>query len=129
VGLKAWDNDLHRALTGRERETIFQNVAAAYGAGMDIKINVVFIPGLVDVDQVEAIAAWLAAIDRNIPFHIMGYIPVPGQPYPQPSQQQMASSEEVSRRHLNLVASSRLESAQALNLSDRDNRFAVTRIL
>jgi pyruvate-formate lyase-activating enzyme len=71
VGLKAWDNDLHRALTGRERETIFQNVAAAYGAGMDIKINVVFIPGLVDVDQVEAIAAWLAAIDRNIPFHIM----------------------------------------------------------
>jgi pyruvate formate lyase activating enzyme len=96
---------------------------------MDIKINVVFIPGLVDVDQVEAIAAWLAAIDRNIPFHIMGYIPVPGQPYPQPSQQQMASSEEVSRRHLNLVASSRLESAQALNLSDRDNRFAVTRIL
>ena len=129
VGLKAWDNDLHRALTGRERETIFQNVAAAYGAGMDIKINVVFIPGLVDVDQVEAIAAWLAAIDRNIPFHIMGYIPVPGQPYPQPSQRQMALSEEVSRRHLNLVASSRLDSAQALNLSDRDNRFAVTRIL
>ena len=96
---------------------------------MDIKVNVVFIPGLVDLDQVEAIAAWLAAIDRNIPFHIMGYIPVPGQLYPQPSQRQMALSEEVSRRHLNLVASSRLDSAQALNLSDRDNRFAVTRIL
>jgi pyruvate formate lyase activating enzyme len=129
VGLKAWDNDLHRALTGREREPIFQNVAAAYGAGMDIKVNVVFIPGLVDLDQVEAIAAWLAAIDRNIPFHIMGYIPVPGQPYPQPSQQQMAASEEVSRRHLNLVASSRLDSAQALNLSDRDDRFAAKRVL
>jgi pyruvate formate lyase activating enzyme len=129
VGLKAWDNDLHRTLTGREREAIFQNVAAAYRAGMDIKVNVVFIPGLVDLDQVEAIAAWLAAIDRNIPFHIMGYIPVPGQPYPQPSKEQMASSEEVSRRHLNIVASSRLDSAQALNLSDRDDRFAVKRVL
>jgi pyruvate formate lyase activating enzyme len=129
VGLKAWDNDLHRALTGREREDIFQNVAAAYGTGIEIKVNVVFIPGLVDLDQVEAIAAWLGAIDRNIPFHIMGYIPVPGQPYSQPSQRQMASSEEVSRRHLNLVAISRLDSAQALNLSDRDDRFAVKRVL
>ena len=129
VGLKAWDNNLHLALTGREREIIFQNVAAAYVAGIDIKVNVVFIPGLVDLDQVEAIAVWLASLDRNIPFHIMGYIPVPGQPYPQPSQQQMASSEEVSRRYLNIVASSRLDSAQALNLADRDNRFAVKRVL
>lgn len=129
VGLKAWNDDLHRALTGQEREAIFQNVAAAYDAGMDIKVNVVFIPGLVDLDQVEAIAAWLAAIDRNIPFHIMGYIPVPGQPYPQPTKSQMALSEEVSGRHLHRVASSRLDSAQALHLSDRDDRFAVRRVL
>jgi pyruvate-formate lyase-activating enzyme len=96
---------------------------------MDIKVNVVFIPGLVDLDQVEAIYALLTTIDRNIPFQIMGYIPVSGKPYPQPTQNQMASSEEVSRRHLNLVASSRLDSAQALNLSDRDDRFAVKWVL
>ena len=129
VGLKAWDDDLHRTLTGREREAIFQNVAAAYGTGMDIKINIVFIPGLVDIDQVDAIAAWLAAIDRNIPFHIMGYIPVPGQSYPQPTVEQMIAAEHVSKRHLRHVASSRLKPSHALHLSDRDDRFAVTRIL
>ncbi len=96
---------------------------------MDIKVNVVFIPGLVDLDQVEAIAAWLTTIDRNIPFQIMGYIPLCPASLIRSTQNQMASSEEVSRRHLNPVASSRLDSAQVLNLSDRDDRFAVKRVL
>lgn len=129
VGLKAWDDDLHRALTGREREAIFQNVAAAYGAGIDIQVNVVFIPGLVDIDQIDEITAWLGAIDRNIPFHIMGYIPVPGQSYPKPTVEQMVAAEQVSKRHLRHVAGSRLEPNHALHLSERDDRFAVTRIL
>jgi len=129
VGLKAWDEDLHRALTGRERNAIFANVSAAHETGMDLKINVVYVPGLVDLDQVEAVAAWLAALDREIPFHIMGYIPVPGQPYPQPTEEQMKAAEILSRRHLRHVASSRLAPDHALHLADRDDRFAVTRLL
>jgi len=129
VGLKAWDEDLHRTLTGQERDQIFANVDAAYEAGMDLKINVVYVPGLVDLDQVEGIAAWLATVDRSIPFHIMGYIPVPGQPYPQPTEEQMEAAEMVSKRYLRHVASSRLAPDHALHLADRDDRFAVTRLL
>lgn len=129
VGLKAWDEDLHRTITGQDRNRIFTNVADAHKEGMDLKINVVFVPGLVDLDQVEGVAAWLASVNREIPFHIMGYIPVPGQPYPPPTPEQMAAAETVSRRHLRDVASSLLTPSHALSLADRDNRFAVTRLL
>lgn len=129
VGLKAWDKALHRAVTGYERDQLFSKLKEAYEAGIDLKVNVVYVPGLVDIDQVENISAWLGSIDRKIPFHIMGYIPVPGQPYPQPTVEQMNGAEFASKKHLRSVASSRLNPDHALNLSDRDDRFTVTRIL
>ncbi len=128
VGLKAWDADLHRAYTGRDRDTILGNFATAFRKGLQMKANVVFIPGYVDLDQVEAVAAWLSKLSSDIPFHIMGYIPVPGQPFAQPTVEQMQQAEAVCRKHLAKVDSSRLNPTQATDLASRDNRFAVTRI-
>ncbi|MGP8153884.1 MAG: radical SAM protein [Smithella sp.] len=129
VGLKAWDADIHRAITGQDRDHILTKVAFAHAKGINLKINIVYVPGLIDLDQIEGIAAWVASVDRNIPFNIMGYIPVPGQPYPQPTIEQMTAAEEISKRHLRDVSSSRLSSDNALRLADRDDRFAVTRLL
>lgn len=128
VGLKAWDEKVHLAYTGREKKPIFDNVAAAFDAGMDLRANAVFVPGLVDLDQVEAIAAWLASISPDIPFHVMGYIPVPGQPYQRPTVGQMDQAIQACRKHLRNVGSSHLTGEQALNLSARDDRFAVAQI-
>lgn len=129
MGLKAWDEKVHLAYTGREKRPIFDNFAVAFHAGMELRANVVYVPGLVDLDQVEAIAAWLATLGRDIPFHIiMGYIPVPGQPYTRPTEEQMTVAVERCRKHLAHVASSHLTSEQALDLSARDDRFAVKQI-
>jgi pyruvate formate lyase activating enzyme len=78
VGLKAWREDIHLAYTGREKKPIFDNVAAAFRAGIEIRANVVYIPGLVDLDQVESIARWLSELSPEIHLHVCGYIPVPG---------------------------------------------------
>jgi pyruvate formate lyase activating enzyme len=128
VGLKAWDEKIHRAYTGRPKQPIFDNFVAACRAGLELKANVVYVPGLVDLDQVEAVAAWLATLSRDIPFHIMGYIPVPGQPYRRPTEEEMAAAVETCRRHLAQVASSHLTSEQALELKARDDRFVVRQI-
>ena len=128
VGLKAWDEQVHLSYTGKPRQFILDNVAAAIGAGLEVKLNVVFVPGLVDLDQVEAIAAWIAGLDREAPLHVMGYIPVPGQPYSRPSAEQMAAAVSVCRRYLSRVACSHLSCEQALDLSARDDRFAVKQI-
>ena len=128
VGLKAWDDEVHRRYTGRERQPFFDNFAAAYRAGLEMRANIVFIPGFVDLDQVEAVAAWVAALDRTIPFHVMGYIPVPGQPFPRPTAAQMEQAVTVCRQHLNKVNASHLTVEEALNLVPRDDRFAVRQI-
>jgi len=128
VGLKAWDEAVHLAYTGRPRQPIFDNFATAFRAGLEMKANVVYVPGLVDLDQVEAVAAWLAELSRNIPFHVMGYIPVPGQPYARPSGEQMDEAVRLCRKHLTHVAASHLTSQEALDLSARDDRFQVQRI-
>lgn len=90
--------------------------------------NVVFVPGLVDLDQVEAIAAWLGALRRDIPFHIMGYIPVPGQLYERPTTQQMEMAVRLCQKYLDKVNQSHLSSQDALDLTSRDDRFEVRRI-
>ena len=128
VGLKAWDPRVHLAYTGREKDFIFGNFQRAFEAGMDLKANVVYVPGLVDLDQVEAIAAWLGSLSRDIRFHIMGYIPVPGQTYARPTEGQMELAVQICRKHLSKVASSHLSSQEALDLSARDDRFASRQI-
>jgi pyruvate formate lyase activating enzyme len=128
VGLKAWDEQVHLRYTGRPKQPIFDNFAAAVRAGLSMKANVVFIPGLVDLDQIEAMAEWLASLNPAIPFHVMGYIPVPGQPYQRPTSEQMDAVVRVCQRHLHDVASSHLTSREALDLTARDDRFAVEQI-
>ena len=128
VGLKAWDEDVHLSYTGRPKQMIFDNFAASVAAGMDLRANVVYVPGLVDLDQVEAIAEWLATLSRDIPLHVMGYIPVPGQPYRRPPAEEMDQAVKACRRHLAHVAASHLTSEQALDLSARDDRFVVKQI-
>lgn len=129
VGLKAFDDEVHRRYTGRERSTIVENVERAFAAGIELRTNMVYIPGLVELDQIEATVQWLASMSRDIHFHLCGYIPVPGQPYNRPTDQQMTRALEVCRTHLDDVSSSHLTSEQALDLSSRDSRFAVTRLL
>ncbi|MGA2032413.1 MAG: radical SAM protein [Thermoguttaceae bacterium] len=128
VGLKAWDDQVHLRYTGRPRQPIFDNFAAAVHAGLDMKANVVFIPGLVDLDQIEAMAEWLASLNPSIPFHVMGYIPVPGQPYERPTTEQMDAAVSICQRHLAHVGRSHLSGQEALDLTSRDDRFAVHQI-
>ena len=94
---------VHLRYTGRPKQPIFDNFAAAVHAGLDMKANVVFIPGFVDLDQIEAIAEWLASLNADIPLHIMGYIPVPGQSYERPTTEQMDAAVRVCERHLRHV--------------------------
>lgn len=128
VGLKAWDEETHLRYTGRPKQPIFDNFAAAVDAGLDMKANVVFIPGFVDIDQIEAIAEWLAALNADIPFHVMGYIPVPGQPYERPTATQMDDAVRTCQRHLRHVGRSHLTTEHARDLTCRSDMFVVEQI-
>lgn len=128
VGLKAWDEQVHRDYTGREKAVVFGNFARGFRAGLEMRANAVLIPGWVDVDQIEGIARWLAQLSPEIPFHVMGYIPVPGQPYERPSSEHLGEAVRACRQHLRNVASTHLTPEEARDLTARDDRFVVDRI-
>jgi pyruvate formate lyase activating enzyme len=126
VGLKAWDKKVHRDYTGKDKGAIFANFAKAFESGMELKANVVFIPGFVGLDQIEAIAEWISALNREIPFHIMGYIPVPGQPYTRPTAEQMEDAVNVCKKYLSHVKSSHLSPDDAKNIYAKEDLFKVS---
>ena len=129
VGFKAWSLELHRRITGRDKNLIYDNFAAACDAGLEMAANMVYVPGLVELDEFAGTVQFLSRISPEIPFHIMGYIPVPGEPYRRPTDAEMEQAEALCRTYLRHVASSHLTDAEALDLTCRDHRFRVRTVL
>ena len=125
IGFKAWSDELHLKLTGRPKSLIFDNFSRAFDAGMELSASMIYIPGLVDLDEMEHVLKYLAALDKNIPFHIMGYIPVPGLDYRRPTSEEMEDAKKLCLSYLSKVGASHLTSEEALGLTSRDDRFNV----
>ncbi|MCY2988103.1 MAG: radical SAM protein [Planctomycetota bacterium] len=128
VSFKAFDEDVHRAYTGRPVAPNIENFRRSYEAGLEMRASTVFIPDLGGVEQVEKVAAFVASVDRTIPFHILGYIPVPGAPWRRPTEDEMDEAVAAASRFLDRVTFSHFTSEQAKDLTHRDERFAVQRV-
>lgn len=125
VGFKAWSDDLHLSITGRPKSLIYDNFRAAFDSGMKMAANLVFIPGLVGLSEMEGVLHFLAGLDRTIPFHIDGYIPIPGRSWQRPTDIEMAEAVQLAESFLDNVKYSHLTSEEALDLTARDDRFKV----
>jgi pyruvate formate lyase activating enzyme len=129
VSFKAFDEDLHREYTGHSVAPSLDNFRRSYEAGLELKASTVFNPDFGGVEQIEKVAAFVGGFDRRIPFHILGYIPVPGVSWRRPSDDEMQQAVAVAQRHLDTVTFSHLTSEQAKDLEQRDERFAVRQVL
>ncbi len=125
IGFKAWSEDLHLQLTGRPKSLIFDNFSRAFDNGMELSASMIYIPGLIGLDEMEGVLKFVASLDKNIPFHIMGYIPVPGLDYKRPTVEEMEVAKKLCSSYLTKVGVSHLTSEQALDLTARDDRFNV----
>ena len=125
VGFKAWSKDLHAKITGRPQELIYGNFEKAFQSGMQLAANMVYVPGLVEKTEFEGCVKFLSQLSSDIPFHIMGYIPVPGEPWRRPTEEEMNDITDLCRKYLKNVAASHLSTEEALDLSCRDDRFRV----
>lgn len=128
VGFKAWSEELHLQITGRPKQLIYDNFRNAFDSGIKMAANMVFIPGFVGLDELEGCVRFIASLDPEIPFHIDGYIPVPGQPHRRPTDEEMLEAEALVKSYLPNCRYSHLTSEEALDLSARDDRFRVKRI-
>jgi pyruvate formate lyase activating enzyme len=79
--LKAWDESLHRALTGSSNERTLQNfqrVGEQMGRRPQwplLVASTLLIPGYVDEQEIQQLAAFIAAVDSSIPYALLGFHP------------------------------------------------------
>ncbi|MFH2068341.1 MAG: radical SAM protein [Candidatus Omnitrophota bacterium] len=123
IGLKAFSEETHMRVTGVSRKRVFDNLVRAFQEGIRIKANMILIPGLVDLDEIESAAKFLAGLDRNIPFHVQGYFPVPGRPWRAPAREELEEAVAAARNHLNRVTCSFIDKERLFSPAKSDNRF------
>ncbi len=80
--LKAWDENLHLALTGITNRRTLDNIARA-AKEMDrrpvpplVVASTLLVPGYVDEREVGYIAAFLASLDPRIPYSLLAFHPL-----------------------------------------------------
>jgi len=79
--VKAFTDSLHRVLTGASNRRTLDNFvrAARRAAGRPspplVVASTLLVPGYVDADEVGRIARFIAAVDRTIPYALLGFAP------------------------------------------------------
>jgi len=78
LGIKTWDRERHRALTGRDNEPTLELARRLAGREIPIWVRFVLVPGVTDdpadIGHIAAFAAELGNVERVevLPFHQMG---------------------------------------------------------
>ena len=78
--LKAFDDELHRALTGISNKPVKKNFQRAAERSLESSVPMVIastllVPGYVDAEQVFRIAGFIAGFDPEIPYSLLGFAP------------------------------------------------------
>jgi len=123
ISIKAISNNKHIELTGVSNYKILENFKTIYNAGIDISASTVFIPNFIDKDEIEKICMFISSIDDEIPFHIVGYIPVPWCIWRRPTQNEMEEAIQIAKKYLKKITYSRLSRWQMQNIRKIDKRF------
>ncbi len=79
--LKAWDDRIHRALTGFSNRATLENFRLAAGLGRSrpapppLVASTLLVPGYVDASEVGALASYIASLDPDIPYSLLAFCP------------------------------------------------------
>jgi len=104
IDLKAWCPDFYQSVCGGDIEVVKRNIQSAAPA-CHVEITTLLLPGLNDSeDDIMALAAWLAAIDPDLPLHLTRHHPDYRRPEPGPiSVRRLNDLAGLARRHLRRV--------------------------
>ena len=75
LDIKAYEPEKHRWLTGCSGDRVLRLPEEIIKQGFVLEVLSLFIPGLVETNDLEKIARTLATVDRSIPFTILAFFP------------------------------------------------------
>ncbi len=101
--LKAITPAAHKTYTGKDNTEILKNFEALARSGKVMQSETVLIPGLIEADEVERVARFIAGIDNRITLRIDAYFPVGDNPWRAATAAEVEKAACLARRHLDEV--------------------------
>ncbi|MFZ2070884.1 MAG: radical SAM protein [Halobacteriota archaeon] len=75
IDVKAFSEDIHIGYTGKSNKPVLNAVRLLNETGIELLIQTVYMPGIVDDKEIERIARFLSAIDKAIKYRINPFTP------------------------------------------------------
>lgn len=105
IDLKAYSQKLHEWYTGQSNQRVLDAIALLNESNLNFEVITVFIPGIVDKEEIERIAKFLSSIGENIKYRIIRYVPV-GNLSRRPTEEEIKEAVSVAKKYLSNVTSS-----------------------
>jgi pyruvate-formate lyase-activating enzyme len=121
ISLRAVTKRKHQQLTGAPNNKVLANIFKLHDRGIKLKVSTILIPEVITLDEIGKISEYVASVDEDIPFHITGYISVPGIPWMSPSLDQMKAAVREARKHLRNVTGTSLTVKDYMELTEQDS--------
>ena len=107
MSIKAVNDELHKSYTGKSNKACLEHFKLIHDKGIELSASSVYIPGLLEKEEIESIAKFIASIDDAIPFRVIGYMQVKGFDYKVPDKDEVESVASLARKYLKNVVASR----------------------
>lgn len=75
IDLKAYTNEFYQKICGARLQPVLETIKRAHEKGIHVEVTTLVIPGENDNDC-EAIAKFIASVDKNIPWHVSRFFPM-----------------------------------------------------
>ncbi|MBE0512958.1 radical SAM protein [Candidatus Bathyarchaeota archaeon] len=119
ISIKAHDDSIHRFYTGQTNKSVLDNFKLLAKSRIKLMVESVLIPGLIEPDEIERIARFIASINPSIPFRIDGFIPIHDVPWRRSSPKEVIRATQIAKRYLEnvyYIHSDTEQKGQAINV-------------
>jgi len=109
IDLKAFSEDIHRTYTGKSNKPVLRAIAKLNASGIELLVQTVYMPGIVDDAEIEKIAQFLASLNKNIRCRINPFVPVVAfeKVTRRPTVEEMERAYEIASKYLSNAIISR----------------------
>lgn len=125
ISIKAYTDSIHREYTSKSNRRSLDNIRQLHRNGISLSLSSVFIPNYIDLDEIERIASFIASVDENIPYRVIGYCRVEEAPFREATSPEVERAADLAKRHLKNVewaAHSRCDYADIVDLHTNNIR-------
>lgn len=76
VDVKAFSEDVHKWYTGESSKPVLRAIERLDASGIKLVVQTVYMPGIVEAQEIEKIAQFLASVNRDVGYRINPFAPI-----------------------------------------------------